>query len=163
MTSKANILVVDDEPQIADMISSALQLYGYSVQTAMDGGEGVAKVGGNKYDLAIMDIQMPGMDGITALGEMKKVDVIVRPDRIGDDEYWRVEVRDQGKGIPEKDLEQVFESFYQVEDYSTRTQDGLGLGLTIARKIIELYQGTIGISSRPDMGTTVSVTLPRPS
>jgi len=74
MTSKANILVVDDEPQIADMISSALQLYGYAVQTAMDGEQGVAKVGANKYDLAIMDIQMPGMDGITALGEMKKVD-----------------------------------------------------------------------------------------
>lgn len=78
-------------------------------------------------------------------------------------EAFRFICRDQGKGIPEKDLEQVFESFYQVEDYSTRTQDGLGLGLTIAKKIIELYQGTIGISSRPDMGTTVSVTLPRPS
>jgi PAS domain S-box-containing protein len=69
---------------------------------------------------------------------------------------------DHGKGIPEKDLGQVFESFYQVEDYSTRTQDGLGLGLTIARKIIELYKGTIDIKSAPGVGTNVTVTLPKP-
>lgn len=70
--------------------------------------------------------------------------------------------RDHGKGIPGKNLGQVFESFYQVENYNTRTQDGLGLGLTIAKKIVELYHGTIGITSQPGMGTTVAVTLPRP-
>jgi len=74
MTSKANILVVDDEPQIAEMISASLGVHGYSVSIAYSGEEGVARAGAEKFDLAIMDIQMPGMDGITALGEIKKVD-----------------------------------------------------------------------------------------
>ncbi|HCC47278.1 MAG TPA: hypothetical protein DEQ38_04065 [Elusimicrobia bacterium] len=74
MPNKANILVVDDEPQIAEMISASLQLYNYAVSIAYDGEQGVKRVGEEKFDLVIMDIQMPGMDGITALGEMKKLD-----------------------------------------------------------------------------------------
>jgi len=74
MTNKARILVVDDEPQIAEMISAALTTHGYLVSVAYDGEQGVKKVGEEKFDLAITDIQMPGMDGITALGEMKKID-----------------------------------------------------------------------------------------
>lgn len=74
MTAKANILIVDDEPQIAEMISASLNTHGYSTVVAYSGEEGVAKVGAEKFDLAVMDIQMPGIDGITALGEMKKVD-----------------------------------------------------------------------------------------
>ncbi|OGR68868.1 MAG: hypothetical protein A2081_04325 [Elusimicrobia bacterium GWC2_61_19] len=74
MTAKANILIVDDEVQIAEMISASLLAHGYTVSVAYDGEQGVAKVGAEKFDLAITDIQMPGMDGITALGEMKKLD-----------------------------------------------------------------------------------------
>ena len=74
MTNKARILVVDDEPQIAEMISASLQVHGYSVAVAYDGEQGVKMTGLEKFDLAIMDIQMPGMDGITALGEIKKID-----------------------------------------------------------------------------------------
>jgi signal transduction histidine kinase len=74
MTAKANILIVDDEEQIAEMISAALLAHGYSVSLAYDGKQGLKKTGEEKFDLAIMDIQMPGMDGITALGEMKKID-----------------------------------------------------------------------------------------
>ena len=74
MTSKARILVVDDEPQIAEMISASLSTHGYSVSVAYDGELGVKQIGSEKFDLVIMDIQMPGMDGITALGEIKKID-----------------------------------------------------------------------------------------
>ena len=74
MTNKARILVVDDDPQIAEMISVALLTHGYAVSVAYDGEQGVNKVVSEKFDLAIMDIQMPCMDGITALGEIKKVD-----------------------------------------------------------------------------------------
>ncbi len=74
MSSKANILIVDDEAQIAEMISASLQAHGYSVAVAYDGAQGIERAGREKFDLAIMDIQMPGMDGITALGEIKKLD-----------------------------------------------------------------------------------------
>lgn len=74
MTNKASILVVDDEPQIAEMISASLQLHGYAVSVVYDGNQAVKKIASEKFDLVITDIQMPGMDGITALGEMKKID-----------------------------------------------------------------------------------------
>ncbi|MCM2266735.1 MAG: response regulator [Elusimicrobiales bacterium] len=74
MTSKANILIVDDEAQIAEMILATLQANGYSAAVAFNGSEGLKKAAAEKFDLAIMDIQMPEMDGITALGEIKKID-----------------------------------------------------------------------------------------
>jgi len=74
MAYKANVLVVDDEQPIADLISFSLTSHGYQVSLAFDGQDGVKKAGAEKFDLVIMDIQMPNMDGITALGELKKID-----------------------------------------------------------------------------------------
>ncbi|HAH30981.1 MAG TPA: hypothetical protein DCL44_01565 [Elusimicrobia bacterium] len=74
MNHKTKILIVDDEEAILDFMLAALTLQGYSVTCASDGEEGVKKIRTEKFDLAVMDIMMPGMDGITALGEMKKID-----------------------------------------------------------------------------------------
>lgn len=74
MTYKANILVVDDEEALQELITAALTRLGYRVTCASDGAAGVEKVRSERFDLAIMDIMMPGMDGITALGEIKKLD-----------------------------------------------------------------------------------------
>ncbi|MBI5744861.1 MAG: response regulator [Elusimicrobia bacterium] len=74
MTAKANILIVDDEAQIAEMILATLEANGYTAAVAYNGSQGLKRVSQERFDLAIMDIQMPEMDGITALGEMKKID-----------------------------------------------------------------------------------------
>src|SRR5450759_4839972 len=74
MTYKANILVVDDEEAILELIQTALTRLGYRVTLAHDGNDGVKKIAAEQFDLAIMDSMMPGMDGITALGEIKKLD-----------------------------------------------------------------------------------------
>ena len=74
MTNKARILSVDDDLTISDLICAALPEDKFSVSVAYSGEEGVRKAGAGKFDLVIMDIQMPGMDGITALGEIKKID-----------------------------------------------------------------------------------------
>jgi signal transduction histidine kinase len=68
--------------------------------------------------------------------------------------------RDTGKGIPAHSLDRVFESFYQVEEYDTRTTEGLGLGLTISKKLVELYNGRISIESKEGAGTEVTVVIP---
>ena len=74
MNHKANLLIVDDEAPISEMISIALSEQGYKVSVAYCGEEAIEKVGKEKFDLVIMDIMMPGMDGIAALGEIKKTD-----------------------------------------------------------------------------------------
>jgi signal transduction histidine kinase len=65
-----------------------------------------------------------------------------------------LEISDTGIGIPPEKIEQIFTPFY------TDKNRGTGLGLTIAKNIVEQHQGTITVTSRPDQGSTFSVTLP---
>jgi signal transduction histidine kinase len=67
---------------------------------------------------------------------------------------------DDGIGIPEKDLPYIFDRFYRVEKARTRTQGGVGLGLSICKWITEAHGGKITIASVLDKGSTVTVRLP---
>lgn len=73
----------------------------------------------------------------------------------------QVEVRDTGEGIPAEDLPYVFERFYRCEEDRCRNNGGAGLGLAIAKGIVEAHGGTIGIESTVGEGTRVWFTLPR--
>lgn len=77
------------------------------------------------------------------------------------DDKWNilVEVSDTGIGIEERNYGKIFEKFYQ-EDNSRKTS-GNGLGLSLAQKIVELHQGTIGVKSKKELGTTFTITLPK--
>jgi signal transduction histidine kinase len=71
-------------------------------------------------------------------------------------------VQDHGMGIPPDKLQKIFEDFYQVEPPNTRSYGGLGIGLTIARGIIEVQGGKIWAESEgPGKGATFKVTLPK--
>ena len=67
------VLVVDDEKLIRDVIKEYLILDNFTVSEASDGEEAVSMVKENNYDIIIMDIMMPGMDGYTACREIKKI------------------------------------------------------------------------------------------
>jgi signal transduction histidine kinase len=71
-------------------------------------------------------------------------------------------ISDTGKGIEKNDLEHLFERFYRADtSRSKQNIEGYGLGLSLAKKIIDLHHGDITISSKPGHGTTVKITLPR--
>jgi signal transduction histidine kinase len=73
----------------------------------------------------------------------------------------RVTVRDTGEGIAPDDLPHVFERFYRGDKSRNRAAGGAGLGLAIARGIIEAHEGSIRAESAPGEGTVFTVTLPR--
>lgn len=75
--------------------------------------------------------------------------------------HIEIQVQDTGVGLAEDELEKIFKDFYQVEDYLTRSHGGLGLGLTIARKIVALHDGRIWASSPgPGQGATFHLLIP---
>jgi CheY-like chemotaxis protein len=59
----STILVIDDEKGILQLIHQALTRFGYKVETAVDGQEGINKFDGGNFDIVITDIRMPGVDG----------------------------------------------------------------------------------------------------
>ncbi|MDQ3930005.1 MAG: ATP-binding protein [Chloroflexota bacterium] len=71
----------------------------------------------------------------------------------------RIFVRDEGPGIPQRDQALIFDKFYTGT--VAETTESLGLGLAIARSIVELHGGTMGLASRPGSGSTFYFTLPQ--
>ncbi|MGE0397924.1 MAG: ATP-binding protein [Kofleriaceae bacterium] len=69
-------------------------------------------------------------------------------------------VRDRGAGIPAEDLPMVFAAFFRGERSRSRETGGVGLGLTLAKRIVDAHAGTIDVESTLGAGTTVRVTLP---
>lgn len=72
-------------------------------------------------------------------------------------------VRDTGIGIPTDQLDRIFDNFYQVQDHMTRYYNGMGLGLSISKAVVEAHGGRIfAESAGRDTGTTITICLPTP-
>lgn len=85
-----------------------------------------------------------------------KVEVSVHPRR----QHIELQVRDNGNGIPAKDIPHIFDRFYRVDKSRSEYSGGAGLGLAIARRVIELHGGTIEVTSEQGSGTCFTFTLP---
>ncbi len=79
----------------------------------------------------------------------------------GDKDIVQFHISDTGPGIPKSDIVHLFQKFYRVDNSSTRTIGGTGLGLFISRKIVELYNGRIWVESEEGKGSTFYINLPR--
>jgi two-component system, OmpR family, phosphate regulon sensor histidine kinase PhoR len=84
-----------------------------------------------------------------------EVRVIDGPDEL------RIEVRDEGLGIPHSEQGRIFEKFYRLDAEMTRGVGGSGLGLYISREIVEQMGGSLSVRSTRGVGSTFAVTLPR--
>lgn len=78
----------------------------------------------------------------------------------GGDRQATVEIRDTGIGIAEDQLERIFEKFYRAPSARALEPQGLGLGLSLVRQLVEAHQGRIDIESSVGRGTVFRVTLP---
>jgi signal transduction histidine kinase len=75
------------------------------------------------------------------------------------EELW-ISVMDTGIGIPERDYDRIFDSFYQVEPSLTRRYEGMGLGLSVAKSMVELHSGRMWVESVVGKGSRFTVVLP---
>lgn len=86
--------------------------------------------------------------------------IMIRAETRDSDEAW-VTVTDNGTGLSADDMERIFEPFYQVQDHMTRKHGGIGIGLSIARALVEANGGRIWASSAgPGRGASFTLALP---
>ncbi|HEY4162197.1 MAG TPA: ATP-binding protein [Dongiaceae bacterium] len=80
--------------------------------------------------------------------------------RIDDRGGLAISVSDRGPGIKNEELSRIFEPFWQAEAYRRQERDGLGLGLAIAKRLVEAHDGVIDVHNRADGGTTFTIRMP---
>jgi two-component system, OmpR family, phosphate regulon sensor histidine kinase PhoR len=88
--------------------------------------------------------------------EGRRILIAARPDGAG----AAVTVSDEGPGIPEPDLERIFERFYRVDKARSRESGGTGLGLSIVKHLVNLLGGRVTAANRPAGGAVFTVSLP---
>jgi two-component system, sporulation sensor kinase D len=89
-------------------------------------------------------------NGFEAMEVGKKLKIQIHHEN----EWAKIMIIDTGQGLNEKDIDKVFDPFY------TSKKEGTGLGLFVCKRIIESFNGTIEFSSKPQIGTTVTISLP---
>ena len=72
-----------------------------------------------------------------------------------------ISIEDHGKGIPEQDIPHIFEPFYRVDKSRSKETGGYGLGMNLVQKIMTAHGGRIEVSSRLNLGTTVTLHFKR--
>ncbi len=72
MTSKRRILVVDDDASVRTLVRMVLERAGYDVTTARDGSEAISLLGASDYDVVLLDVIMPKLDGLGVVDELRK-------------------------------------------------------------------------------------------
>jgi signal transduction histidine kinase len=95
------------------------------------------------------------IDNALKYGNCASVLVEDAPDRL------LVRIRDRGAGVPETELERLFEPFYRLESSRSRDTGGTGLGLSIARQIAQFHGGTLRLQNLKDAGLEAVLSLPR--
>lgn len=71
-----------------------------------------------------------------------------------------LKVKDSGAGIPEEEIKNIFNQFYQVDNLSSRKGEGTGIGLALTKEFVELMNGNIEVKSKPDKGSEFIIQLP---
>jgi signal transduction histidine kinase len=155
-------LIIEREPgSMADLISDTLE--SFSELAVRKGIELQGRVEAN-VDPVEMDVQRIGRvlsnlvsNALRHTPSGGRIDILARVC----DRAVCVEVRDSGEGIQPADLPHLFERFYRGDKSRSRSTGGAGLGLAIARGLVEAHGGWIQVESQPGKGAAFMFTLPR--
>ena len=72
MNNKTSILVIEDDRQIRKLMSTTLSANGYNVECASDGGQGLMALSTNRFDIVLLDLGLPDMDGVTVIKRIRE-------------------------------------------------------------------------------------------
>ena len=125
---------------------------GAELETELEGG-GFVEIDRQRIEQAVLIL----VDNAAKYGPPEGTVTLASSVRSGE---LRISVEDRGPGIPKKELPRVFERFYRLDKARSRQLGGTGLGLPIAKTIVEVHGGRIEAASWPGEGTKISLFLP---
>lgn len=135
-------------------LQSLANAKGHHLDVDLAGGQALVFVDRSKIATALINILNNAIK-FTPNGGLIQVRIEQRPE-----EVW-VRISDNGIGIPSDHLEKIFDEFHQVADHMTRRHNGMGLGLSIARGMVEANGGRLWAESAgPNKGSTFILALP---
>jgi two-component system, OmpR family, sensor histidine kinase VicK len=160
-TLPLDLETVSVEPLLAELAGRAEVLArerGARLETTLE-GEGLVEVNAQRVEQAVLTL----VDNAAKYGPKGGVITLSSTVRSGE---LRVSVEDRGPGIPREELPRIFERFYRLDKARSRKLGGAGLGLPIAKTIVEAHGGRVEAASRLGEGTKMTLCLPlvaRPS
>jgi signal transduction histidine kinase len=145
-------------PEVVDRVIGALQPQAaqknIEIQVDLPGGKPPAlEADAGLFQQAIFNL-VDNAIKYTGPGGKVRLLLTVKPD------LMRLEVKDNGIGIPAADLPRLFEKFYRGSQREARQEKGSGLGLAIVRSIVEKHGGKVWVESRPGRGSSFFVEMP---
>jgi signal transduction histidine kinase len=102
-------------------------------------------------------VQNIAENAVTYTQEGGKISIVLR---VRDAEHYEIAIQDNGMGIPQNQQHQLFEKFFRCANVIKRQIAGTGLGLYLAKRIVEAHGGTIEVTSQEHVGSTFTIVLP---
>ncbi len=158
MDRRSNDLHIEDT-NINDLIALILKRLrpiaaGRGIEIALESYRPIiAQVDQTKFTLAVSNLVENGI-------KYNKENGWVHVSLNADNTYFFVKVEDSGIGIPQEDLDRIFERFYRVDKSHSREIGGTGLGLAITNSAVRMHHGAIRVYSREGEGTTFTIRMP---
>lgn len=139
--------------EVASSFEPLARQRGIELKTALPAGELLVEAEGSKVAIALSNLVKNALTFTNENGH-----VLITAEAVPG--HVKVSVTDDGIGIPNAELPRIFERFFQVESHLTRRFGGMGLGLSVARAMIEMHNGRLWVESTEGRGSTFSFLLP---
>lgn len=141
--------------EVLVLVEKDLQIHRVRLQTSFDNQPVVAEVNASQVQQVLLNLVVNARQAMETGGQ---ITVTVRA--AGDGATGEIAVRDTGRGIPAETLRKVFDPYFTTKTADAQGQGGTGLGLSLAREVIEAHHGRIRVESTVGQGTTFILKLP---
>ncbi|HWB91064.1 MAG TPA: two-component regulator propeller domain-containing protein [Puia sp.] len=150
----SRVEVVDFVKKVGEHFSEAIRSKGIKLSIVSDRREIFAWADAEKLDVVIYNL-LGNAVKFTPEGKAIRISV---SSPVGGGDFF-IAIRDQGPGVPEDKLEEIFELFREVEPAEGSGVKGSGIGLALAREFVQLHEGTIRAENNTDGGLTITIKL----
>jgi signal transduction histidine kinase len=141
--------------EVLVLVEKDLQMHRVRLQTVFDSQPVMSEVNASQIQQVLLNLIVNARQAMQAGGQLT---VTVRG--AGDGLTGEISVRDAGHGIPAETLRKIFDPYFTTKTADAQGQGGTGLGLSLAREVIEAHNGRIRVESTVGQGTTFTLKLP---